>query len=80
MPPITQADFGIDLGDLCFKHVINHKTYVDQATLEEIIGQKVNTLEYIKISPILKKGVQTLQTLPKATHDQDILTLSLIHI
>ena len=72
--PITQADFGIDLRDLCFKHVLNHDTFVDRPTLEGIIGQKVSTLEYIKILPILKTGKLILQTIPKKTHDQDIFT------
>ena len=74
MAPITHDDFSIDLRNVKFKHVLNNESYVNCATLELILGQKVNTLEYIKILPILKKGLHLLQSVPQIQNEKDIIS------
>ena len=73
---INQADFSIDLRQVKFKHILNHEFYVNRETLTEILGQKVNELEYNKILPIMKNAHHILQTTHKTNHETDIISWS----
>ena len=66
MYPWTQADFMIDLSNLCFKHVMSESGYVTRVELSAILATDINDIEYHKFKNCVEPAVAILIRLPPA--------------
>ena len=54
MYPWIQADFMIDLSDICFEHVITESGYVTRDELSAILATEINEIEYHKFKKMCR--------------------------